>query len=160
MGVPCATSSCSSIQVCPCGTNTALKPASSAGLMSDFGLLPIIHVTDFRSLHTSLQEPICARIFLGDDSTASKYFFRPSVQFCRTVRQVTLGHQDQVMPFACRYCKVLSNVSNLLDWMLGNRLGKSMDSFVKRWRNRFDRKPFERSTSDCAKLCDPVAVDQ
>ncbi len=38
------TSSCSRTQVAPCGTNTACKPAASAGLMSDFGLLPTIHV--------------------------------------------------------------------------------------------------------------------
>ena len=39
-------SSCfSNTQVCACGTNTAFSPASSAGFTSDFGLLPIIHVT-------------------------------------------------------------------------------------------------------------------
>ncbi len=36
----------SSTHVCACGTKTALSPASRAGLMSDFGLLPIIQVLD------------------------------------------------------------------------------------------------------------------
>ncbi len=43
-GGPGLTSSCSRIQVSPCGTKTACSPAASAGLMSDFGLLPTIQV--------------------------------------------------------------------------------------------------------------------
>ena len=34
----------SSTHVCACGMNTAFNPAPIAGLMSDFGLFPTIHV--------------------------------------------------------------------------------------------------------------------
>ena len=38
------TTSCSRTQVKSWGRKTALQPAARAGLMSDLGLLPIIHV--------------------------------------------------------------------------------------------------------------------
>ena len=45
-------SSISISHVCGCGIRTALSPAASAGLMSERGLLPIIHVWFFVQAQT------------------------------------------------------------------------------------------------------------
>ena len=42
--------------VAPCGTNTAFNPAASAGLISDFGLLPIIQVASGSNSYLEMTE--------------------------------------------------------------------------------------------------------
>ncbi len=79
--------------------NTARSEASSAGRMSDFGLLPIIHVArGIEPVTPSPARDIRRRILLGDDVDFVKAGRRPErVTLASSIVVIALGDENQTM---------------------------------------------------------------
>ena len=74
---PTSMSACSICHVFACGTNAALSPICSAGLMSLRGLLPTIQPCVFTILNCSTMRSYTAASFSSTISIASKYGCKP-----------------------------------------------------------------------------------
>ena len=138
-----ATSSCSSIHVLPCGTNTALSPAASAGLMSDLGLLPIIHVTSDGSSYFEMTVLVGGDVFLGHNLHRGKIFLQSGAfDLAGLFGDRAFGHQDQVMALR-EILQRFRHAGQDLNRVLGDGVGESVDGFMQSRSDRLDRQPLE-----------------
>ena len=82
-----------------CGTNTAFKPAARAGLISDFGLLPIIQVRPSVSERSSNQPGVGVDVLLvHDGGVGEEVAETQSVDFQRLFVRVALREERELVP--------------------------------------------------------------
>ena len=81
-----------------CGTNTAPKPAARAGMMSDFGLLPIIQACSGRDAEPPRRVGVGGRVLLAHDIDLMEQVAQPrSHDLVPLLVVVALGEQHQAM---------------------------------------------------------------
>ena len=125
-----STNSCSSTQVKSCGMKTAFRPAASAGLISERGELPIIHVDPVSQEMTGSEFAICRFIFFSEDFDGREKLLEAGARKLVTLLFViTLRHKNQTMTL-CQLAQGFFYFGQQFDLCDCYRFGERNDAVV------------------------------
>jgi len=133
------------------------SPAASAGLISDFGLLPIIHVVRASRACRTTTSAYASRCFSRGTSTAAKCALKPE--------RINLSCCSAGFPLVIRISRgaprgrqSFRNSSQQLDLLTGNRIYKVGDACMLLFVYRTVRELFEAMNEGATKYLQAVSV--